>query len=118
MISSFSLNGQLVCTNLQPGSTASVEWASSALGPWTNNWAGLEAVTVDSNGMIQVSVPMFYRVRGTPPPPGMALIPAGSFIMGNCMNPSEGTSGGTAAPLRICLGVLHGPDGGDEVAVG
>jgi hypothetical protein len=68
IISSFGQNGQLVCTNLQPGSTASVEWASSALGPWTTNWAGLESVPVGSNGLIQVGVPMFYRVRGTPPP--------------------------------------------------
>ena len=28
-----------------------------------------ESVVVDSSGRIQVSVPMFYRVRGTPPPP-------------------------------------------------
>jgi len=84
VISSSSQDGQLVCTNLQPGSTASVEWASSAEGAWTNNWAGLETVTVGSNGMIRVSVPMFYRVRGTPPPPpGMALIPAGVFAMGD-----------------------------------
>ena len=69
VISSFGQNGQLVCTDLQPGSTASVEWASSVQGPWTNNWVGLESVTADSKGLIQVSVPMFYRVRGTPPPP-------------------------------------------------
>ena len=68
VISSLGQNGQLVCTDLAPGSTASVEWAPSVLGPWTNNWTGLESVTVSSNGMIQVSVPMFYRVRGTPPP--------------------------------------------------
>ena len=69
VIASLGHNGQLVCTDLQPGSTASVEWASSLLGPWTNNWSGLESVTVSSNGVVQVSVPMFYRVRGTPPPP-------------------------------------------------
>lgn len=28
-----------------------------------HNWVGLDAVTADSNGVIQVSVPMFYRVR-------------------------------------------------------
>ncbi len=83
IISSLNQHGQLTCTNLLPGSTASVEWASSPTGPWTNNWAGLDAVTVNSNGAIQVSVPMFYRVRGTPPPSGMALIPAGSFTMGD-----------------------------------
>jgi formylglycine-generating enzyme len=89
LISSFSKNGQLVCTNLQAGSTASVEVASSVLGPWTNNGTALESVTADSNGMIQVSVPMvsapmFFRVRGTPSPPlSMALIPAGWFTMGD-----------------------------------
>ena len=84
VITSLSGNGVLVCSNLAPGSVAAVEWASSVTGPWTNNWAGLEAVTVDSNGKIQVSVPMFYRVRGTnSAPDGMALIPAGSFVMGD-----------------------------------
>jgi formylglycine-generating enzyme required for sulfatase activity len=93
VITSFSGNGVLVCSNLAPGSVATVEWASAVTGPWTNNWAGLDAVTVGSNGTMQVSVPMFYRVRGTNSvPPGMALIPAGSFTMGNCMDPGEGYS--------------------------
>jgi formylglycine-generating enzyme len=101
VISSFGQNGQLVCTNLEPGSTASVEWASSGLGPWTNNWTGLESVTADSNGMIQVSVPMFYRVLGTPaPPPGMALIPAGSFTMGDTFNDKGGMGGSVGLPLH------------------
>ena len=98
VISSFSENGVLVCTNLWPGTMAAVEWAPSVNSPWTNNWAGLDSVTVDSNRMIQVSVPMFYRVRGTDAPSGMVLIPAGSFAMGNCMNPSEGYS--TELPLH------------------
>jgi len=41
VIGSLSKNGVLVCTNLAPGSVASLEWASAVTGPWTNNWAGL-----------------------------------------------------------------------------
>ena len=103
VISSLSQNGVLVCTNLQPSTVASVEWASSLSGPWQTNWAGLDAVVVDANGKIQVSVPMFYRVRGvtnTPPPtpPGMALIPAGSFTMGDTL---DGLS--DAVPMSITV---------------
>src|SRR5208282_1661565 len=84
VITSFSQNGVLVCTNLEPGSVASVQWASSVSGPWQTNWAGLTAVAVGTNGSFQVNVPMFYRVLGVASTPaGMALIPAGSFTMGN-----------------------------------
>ena len=86
VIVSFSQNGGLVCSNLTPGSVASVEWASSLSGPWQTNWAALNTVTVASNGMIQVSVPMFYRVRVAALPAGMALISAGSFTMGDTFN--------------------------------
>jgi len=91
VITSFSGNGVLVCSNLTAGSVAVIEWASSATGPWTNNWAGLDAVTVDSNRMIQVSVPMVYRVRTDFVSSGMALIPAGLFVMGDTFG--EGSSG-------------------------
>jgi len=98
VITSFSRDGKLVCGNLLAGSTATVEWASSLAGPWTNNWAGLDAVKVNSNGVLQANVPMFYRVRGVIPstnnvPAGMALIPAGAFTMGNAMDAAEGDSG-------------------------
>ncbi len=91
VITSFSQNGVLVCSNLPPGSVASVQWASSLSGPWQSNWAGLGAIAVDSTGMIQVSVPMFYRVLGNAPvtnaaPVGMALIPAGAFTMGDTLD--------------------------------
>ena len=89
VIASFSRNGELVCSNLLPGTVATVEWAPTPNGPWTNNWAGLEAVTVASNGAIRVGVPMFYRVRGVPGAPGdMVWIPPGAFAMGDTFNES------------------------------
>ena len=93
VITSFSQNGLLICSNLQSGTVASVEWASSLAGPWQTNWAGLDAVTVGTNGTISVSVPMFYRVRGVAATPaGMALIPAGSFVMGNYLFDNSATN--------------------------
>lgn len=95
IISSFNQNGVLVCTNLSPGSTAAVARASSPEGPWLTDIPGLNAITVSTNGSIQVNVPigneatMFYRVLGVPasnPDAGMALIPAGSFIMGDTVD--------------------------------
>jgi CubicO group peptidase (beta-lactamase class C family) len=69
VLASFGRNGELVCTNLLPGSAASVQWAAAVTGPWTNSPPGLDAVTVDPHGAIRVNVPMsyqamFYRVRG------------------------------------------------------
>ena len=105
VITSFSGNGVLVCSNLAPGSVATVEWASSVTGPWTNNWAGLDAVTVDSNGKIQVSVPMFYRVRGTnSAPSGMVLIPAGSFTMGDA---NDGNADGDAPTHTVNVSAFY-----------
>jgi formylglycine-generating enzyme len=85
VITSFTQNGVLVCTNLAPGTMAWVEWSSL-----TNQWQDLQSAPVAANGTIQVSVPrestqpMFFRVRGTNPiPASMVLIPAGSFQMGD-----------------------------------
>ncbi len=106
VISSFGQNGVLVCSNLQPGTVAGVEWASSLSGPWQTNWAGLAAVIADSNGMISVGVPMFYRVRGTAlattTPDGMTLIPAGSFTMGDML---DGQS--DATPTNIYVSAFY-----------
>jgi formylglycine-generating enzyme required for sulfatase activity len=109
VISSFSQNGVLVCTNLAPGSVASVQWAPSLSGPWQTNWAGLGAVTADSNGTITVSVPMFYRVCAVSNTPtttsdGMALIPAGSFTMGDV---ADTNINGNAAPLSIYVSAFY-----------
>ena len=87
VITSFSQNGVLVCSNLPPNGVAQVEWAASLDGPWTNSWAGLQAVLADSNGTIRVSVPMFFRVLGlTATSSGLAAIPAGSFTIGDVVD--------------------------------
>src|SRR5579862_8266725 len=80
VITSFGGNGVLACSNLAPGSVASVEWASSPSGPWQSDWTSLAAVMSDTNGSIAVSVPMFFRVRGEL---NGVLIPAGTFTMGD-----------------------------------
>ena len=87
VITSFSQNGVLVCSGLQTGTVATVQWASSLSGPWQSNWASLASVAVSNNGTITVSVPMFYRVLGrTNSADGMALIPAGSFMIGDTLD--------------------------------
>jgi formylglycine-generating enzyme required for sulfatase activity len=65
-----------------------------------SNWAVLTnlAVTQSPYYFVDVTAPSaakrFYRVVPFPTnsavPGGMVLIPAGSFIMGNCMDPAEG----------------------------
>jgi formylglycine-generating enzyme required for sulfatase activity len=110
IISSFSQNGVLVCSGLQTGTVANVEWASSLSGPWQTNWASLQSVTVNSNSTITVSVPMFYRVRGVAQTnaniqftsDGMALIPAGSFTMGDTL---DGES--DALPTNVTVSAFY-----------
>jgi formylglycine-generating enzyme required for sulfatase activity len=105
VITSFSQNGVLICSNLLAGSTASVQWASSLSGPWQTNWASLAAVTADTNGAITVSVPMFYRVLGVAAAQtGLALIPAGTFIMGNSIGDSDITD---ANPTNVYVSAFY-----------
>src|ERR1035441_8586951 len=64
------------------------------------NWVVLTNLLVAESPywFVDVAAPpasqRFYRVAALPvvtaPPSGVALIPGGSFIMGNCMNASEG----------------------------
>ena len=102
VITSFSQNGVLVCSNLNPGSTCTVQWASSLTGSWSN----LYTLTVASNNSVVASVPMFYRVLGVaatnPTPAGMALIPAGSFTMGDTL---DGLS--DAMPTNIYVSAFY-----------
>ncbi|HEY1787220.1 MAG TPA: SUMF1/EgtB/PvdO family nonheme iron enzyme [Verrucomicrobiae bacterium] len=112
VIVSLSPNGLLICTNLTPGTVASVAWASSLNGPWLTGLNGLNAITVATNGSIQVNVPVnksgivFYRVLGVPvfnPDAGMALIPDGSFTIGD----STGDGIIYAAPTNVYVSSFY-----------
>jgi hypothetical protein len=71
VITSFSQNGALVCSNLVPGSLATVMWASSLSGPWQANLPGLNGIAVGPDGSIQVTALVvnaetaFFRVFET-----------------------------------------------------
>ena len=112
-ILSLSPNGQLVCANLQPGSVDTVEMATSFTGLWGANWAALSQLTAGPTGTIQTTVPIakspftFFRVVELPPPTftasGMALIPAGSFTMGD----STGDGITDAQPTNIYVSSFY-----------
>jgi hypothetical protein len=107
IITAFDQNGVLVCSNLNPENAATVEWASSLSGPWFTNWSALRAVTANSNGAIQVDVPMFYRVMETAstfPTSGLVLFAKFSEGSGNTTADSSGngyTGYLTNSPLWI-----------------
>ncbi|MGH7978802.1 MAG: formylglycine-generating enzyme family protein [Limisphaerales bacterium] len=112
VIASLSPDGQLICTHLIPGSVAAVAWSSSVRGPWLTDLKGLNAVHVAKNGAIKVNVPInnygatYYRVLGVAPfnpDSGMALIPAGSFTMGD----STGDGIPDAAPTNIYVSSFY-----------
>ena len=72
---SWTSNGTLVASGMEPGSTCTVEWASSPSTGFTNSSPDFEGLVADSNGVVQVAIPMFFRVSGTPK--CMVQIPTG-----------------------------------------
>jgi len=87
-ISSLIELGPKITVNGPPGSLARVEWSENLEGPW-NVWSN---IVVEVTGTVLVdlspgSTMRFYRTVGLPTPPpsqeGFALIPAGSFEMGD-----------------------------------
>ena len=64
-ITAFSGNGTLSWTNGLTNGTYEVLWASSLTGTvWTNNWSQLQGIQ-GTQSVFTVSVPMFYRVKGS-----------------------------------------------------
>jgi len=82
-ITAFSADGYVTWTNAPTNATFTVQTASSLLNPI--NWVDYVQVPVTN----AVTTHQLYDPH---PPAGMALIPAGSFTMGNCMDPNEGDS--------------------------
>jgi formylglycine-generating enzyme required for sulfatase activity len=83
-ITAFTPDGYISWTNAQVGTNYTVQ-TSCRLGVATN-WVDYIQVPA-SNSVITL------RLYDPNPLPGsMVLIPAGSFTMGNCMDPSEGYS--------------------------
>ncbi|MDH3346159.1 MAG: formylglycine-generating enzyme family protein [Kiritimatiellaceae bacterium] len=71
--------GVLKATGMEPGTNCTIEWTHDLRNSFTNVSPNFENVLVDSNGMIQVKVPLFFRINGIPKvPDGMVPIPAGT----------------------------------------
>ena len=80
-ITALSTNGYITWTNSPTNATFAVQTAQSL--PGRTNWVDYIRVAVTNAVTTQ-------RIYDPNPPSGMALIPAGSFTMGNCMDPDEG----------------------------
>lgn len=72
---SLTHNGVLTWTNTLTTGSYRVEWAPTVNGPWSASWAALTNVHPTSP-VIEVAVPMFYRVVYTPPPPVFSNVTA------------------------------------------
>jgi formylglycine-generating enzyme required for sulfatase activity len=82
-ITAFNPDGTLVWSNALAGTNYTVQTVSSL--PGGTNWVDYVQIPV-TNG-VNTNLLVAFN-----PPAGMALIPAGSFTMGNCMDTNEGYS--------------------------
>lgn len=110
MITSLSQAEVLVCSNLVAAATATVQWTTNSLGSNTEPWSSFSTNTAGTDGVLQASVvifpsgpPTFYRVMQTAPA-GMALIPAGSFTMGDTI---DGNPYGDAATTNVYVAAFY-----------
>lgn len=79
-ITAFSTDGYVTWTNTPTNATFAVQTALSLVGP--SNW--VDYIQVPSTNLVTT-----HRLYDPNPPPGMALIPAGSFTMGSPTNEAQ-----------------------------
>ena len=80
---SIESNGVLRAEGMEPGTTCDVEWTQDLQSSFNTNNPSFKGLAVDSNGVVEVAIPMFFRVVGTPVssntvPQGMVAIPGGT----------------------------------------
>jgi len=76
-ITAFRSDGTLVLSNTQPGATYTVQTVSTL--PGGTNW--VDYVQIPATNSVNTNQIIAFN-----PPPGMALIPAGSFTMGDTLD--------------------------------
>ena len=99
-ITDVTADGTVTWTNIATNATFTVQTATVL--PGESNWVDWVQITVSN----AVTV---HRIFDPDPPSGMALIPAGNFTMGNCMDSNEGGERRTAFAHGLFFRVLHGP---------
>jgi formylglycine-generating enzyme required for sulfatase activity len=85
-ITEFRNDGTMVWSNAQPGATFMVQTVS--LIPGGSNW--VDYVQIPTTNAVNTNLLMAFN-----PPAGMALIPAGSYTMGNSIGDSDITDANT-----------------------
>ena len=85
-ITALRSDGTMVWSNAQPGATFTVQTVS--LMPGGSNW--VDYVQIPTTNAVNTNQIMDFN-----PPAGMALIPAGSYTMGNSIGDSDITDAGT-----------------------
>ena len=96
IVVSWESNGLLRAEGMEPGTTGIVEAVSHLGGTFTNG-AGFFAAeySADSNGVISVALPMFFRVAGTPADPCRPAnrSPPDASSPGQFLRPGPGMAG-------------------------
>ena len=80
---SIESNGVLRAEGMEPGTTCDVEWTQDLQNSFNTNNPSFRGLNVDSNGVVEVAIPMFFRIVGTPAstntiPQGLVQIPGGT----------------------------------------